>query len=119
MRKRPVANCKCPIGHEQKIEADSDVKVHESLSVYNIAHPTSMNAGATFLIQFPTNEFDRFSWYTAESLSEQKKSTYKIIEIGKIEKSDIVHMRIMYIQCTYTYTRYITSDFSRLKNAIW
>lgn len=32
MHKGPVANCKCSIGHEQKIKASSDAKVYESLS---------------------------------------------------------------------------------------
>jgi len=31
MRKRPVANCKCSIGHKKKIEARCDVKVDMNL----------------------------------------------------------------------------------------
>lgn len=36
MRKRPVATCKCPIGHEQKIGVSYDAKIHESLSDCNV-----------------------------------------------------------------------------------
>lgn len=43
MHKGPVANCKCSIGYEQKIKADSDAKVHESLLYCNIRHAHKCN----------------------------------------------------------------------------
>lgn len=47
MHKGPVANCKCSIGHEQKIKASTDAKVHESLSHRNIGQSYT---NVTFLI---------------------------------------------------------------------
>lgn len=43
MHKGPVANCKCSIGHEQKIKASGDAKVHESLSHRNVRHVHKCN----------------------------------------------------------------------------